>query len=166
MNKMRSGFTLIELLVSISIIAILSTIGLIAYTGITSRARDSQRIDDARKIVTVLELYKSSTSTYPIVADDWNTHSGKSQPWIPDIEVSNFRDNAVPVDPRNICCNPELRYYYRSNSNGSDYCLQISQESDASGTPYYNGKWNNSWKLRFGPQGANAALCGSLSTSP
>ena len=79
----------------------LATIGLISYRGITARGRDSQRISDARNIVTVLEIFKTSTGKYPDAGQsDWNTNSSKSQPWIPGLDVTNFKDNKVPVDPK------------------------------------------------------------------
>ena len=65
MKTATKGFTLIELLVTITIIGMLATIGLISYRGITARGRDSQRISDARNIVTVLEIFKTSTGKYP-----------------------------------------------------------------------------------------------------
>lgn len=174
------GFTLIELLVVISILAILSVIGLTSYMGVTSRARDAQRIDDARKLITALEQYRSSASYYPSVAQSatWGNLNAISSSgggtWIANLDTSNFRDNTLPKDPKN---SGRLVYWYISlSSNSSDYCLQIPQENDVTGHPYYRGRWasgggnavsGDPWQLRFGPNGANNGLCGSTAnTSP
>lgn len=54
---MKKGFTLTELLVTISIIALLSTIGLTVYQSVKSRARDSIRKQDLNTLATALELH-------------------------------------------------------------------------------------------------------------
>jgi len=55
--RTERGFTLIELLVTISIIAVLSSIGLIVYQGVQSKARDSIRKSDLQKLAIALEIY-------------------------------------------------------------------------------------------------------------
>lgn len=52
------GFTIVELLVVISILAILTTIGIVQYHGINSKARDSARRADLYEIATALEVNK------------------------------------------------------------------------------------------------------------
>ena len=63
-NPMKKGFTLIELLVAISIIAVLSTIGLVSYQGTQGKARDSVRKQDLNKLATALELYFQGKGQY------------------------------------------------------------------------------------------------------
>ncbi|EKD85387.1 MAG: hypothetical protein ACD_38C00035G0011 [uncultured bacterium] len=65
MPKSLRGFTLIELLVTVSIIAILATIGLIAYSSILAQGRDSKRQSDLRSIQSALEQYYSDQGFYP-----------------------------------------------------------------------------------------------------
>lgn len=55
--KHQSAFTLIELLVSISIIAVLITVGLSSYSAAQKKARDAKRKADLRDIRTALEQY-------------------------------------------------------------------------------------------------------------
>jgi len=64
MPKSR-GFTLIELLITISIIAILSAIGLVAYSSVAKQGRDSKRQSDLRSIQSALEQYNSDLGSYP-----------------------------------------------------------------------------------------------------
>lgn len=64
MSKER-GFTLIELLVSIVIIAILSMIGLVAYSTVLKSGRDAKRQSDLRQIQAALEQYYSDQLYYP-----------------------------------------------------------------------------------------------------
>lgn len=59
------GFTLIELLVTISIIAVLSVIGIVAYSSVVRQGRDSKRQSDLRAIQSALEQYNSDQGFYP-----------------------------------------------------------------------------------------------------
>ena len=49
-QKRSSAFTIVELLIVIVVIAILAAITIMAYNGIQSRARDSQRAQDIQTI--------------------------------------------------------------------------------------------------------------------
>lgn len=66
MNK-KNGFTLIELIVTVTIIAVLTVVGIISYSGTSKKARDNRRMADLEKIRIALELYRQATgSTYPV----------------------------------------------------------------------------------------------------
>jgi prepilin-type N-terminal cleavage/methylation domain-containing protein len=60
MRKTISGFTLVELMIVISVIAILATIGIVSYSSVQSRARDSKRTDDVTHIGRALQLWAGS----------------------------------------------------------------------------------------------------------
>ena len=172
--KSAQGFTLVELLVVISIISILSIVGLSIYSGVQSKARDAQRLDDAKKIITSLEQYKSGAGKYPGSGDAVCINTGtwcgstdvRGSTWLTDLDTANFVDSKVPKDPKNTSA--DLYYYYLTDSTGSDYCLQISQENNAEGNRYFNIKTGNYWKLHFGPQGPSNGLCDTADpvTSP
>lgn len=75
------GFTLIELMVVISIIAILAIIGMVAYSTIQKRARDTRRRAEITAIAYALEAnYNDSTAKYALLA------------------TTQFTDGAIPVD--------------------------------------------------------------------
>lgn len=61
----ESGFTLIELLITISIIAILVTVGIISYIAFLRTTRDTARQADLKTIQSVLEQYHSDQHFYP-----------------------------------------------------------------------------------------------------
>lgn len=61
----QPGFTLIELMVAISIVAILSTIGMTVYSKAQALARDSKRKEDLKSITIALELYYQKHQKYP-----------------------------------------------------------------------------------------------------
>lgn len=78
----QKGFTLIELLVVISIIAILSTVGIVLYTGAQKKTRDTRRLVDVEAIGRAWELNISKvTPRYPALIPTW------------------FAGNTIPKDP-------------------------------------------------------------------
>lgn len=56
-NKNQSGFTLIELLVVISIIALLSTLAVVALNNARIRSRDAKRLSDMNAVFKAMQLY-------------------------------------------------------------------------------------------------------------
>lgn len=70
MVKKSKGFTLVELLVVISIIALLSTLAIVALNSARQKSRDAKRVADIKQIQTGLEMYLDGTTTkiYPVAA--------------------------------------------------------------------------------------------------
>lgn len=122
----KQGFTLIELLVTISIIAVLSVIGLALYQGVQAKARDSVRKNDLQKLALALEiyfqqnngLYIGGVTSCPVATDTSSTfYTGIA---------SNMSDGVVPRDPKT-----HALYCYIS-SDGSSYtlCAKLDNTSD------------------------------------
>ena len=66
----QKGFTIVELLIVIVVIGILAAISIVAYNGVTQKARDDQRISDARNIINAAASYQSEKGTWPATATD------------------------------------------------------------------------------------------------
>jgi prepilin-type N-terminal cleavage/methylation domain-containing protein len=60
-----SGFTLIELLVVITIIGVLTSVVLSSISTARVNARDSARLQEARQLMSALELYRNTNGGYP-----------------------------------------------------------------------------------------------------
>ncbi len=88
------GFTLIELMVAISIVAILSAIGLTLFTSVQKSARDAKRKSDLHAISLALEQYYLANGSYPVT--DWVYSNNGS--WIPGLDTNYMA--AVPTDPK------------------------------------------------------------------
>lgn len=64
--KTKKGFTLIELIVSIVIVALLSVVAMVNFSGTRAKARDSRRVADLEKIRMALEMARQLGTTYPL----------------------------------------------------------------------------------------------------
>ena len=162
-QKVR-GFTLIELLVVISIIAILSAIGITVFSGVQKGARDAKRKADLNAIYTALEIYyyqnggkypQAGTCTY---GSNCYVHSTAGNSWIPAL-VPNYMTE-VPQDPKNNGGSPwvngEYTYSYGNvDINGQSYDLtaQLENTSDSARCGVKNYKFyfdNQPWCTAFG----------------
>lgn len=63
--RANCGFTLVELLITVSIIAILASIGISVYSSLQKNARDGKRQSDLRSIQSALEQYYADRFYYP-----------------------------------------------------------------------------------------------------
>lgn len=119
MNK-KEGFTLIELMVTISIMAILSATAMIVYSGVTAKARDTQRIKDLTTIRQALELYRADLHNYPSSLDLINGSitncTGVSGCTIPSVTYLK----QMPQDPMM----PGRNYAYSVTSSGFILCAR------------------------------------------
>lgn len=68
MSKDR-GFTIVELLIVIVVIGVLAAITIVAYNGITNRAKDANNKTDAVALAKVAEAVNADTGAYPTGTD-------------------------------------------------------------------------------------------------
>ena len=138
------GFTLIELLVTISIIAVLSAIGLVTFSAVLKQGRDSKRQSDLRSIQSALELYFADQFYYPAVGNSCSNGTLKFGCILKDPAGNKTYINTVPADPTG---SPQPQYLYSpvtSSGSGCDnsskamycttYCLFAKLENSNSGT--------------------------------
>ncbi len=135
------GFTLVELMVVVTIIAILTGIGLYFFAGAQQKTRDAKRKEDLNSIAHALEIYYQRNKEYP--ASDW-IFSKDPGNWL-DSKLDSTYIDKVPVDPinQNNCANSYLYCYvygYRSvgpdcqlsTTNPQHYILFAYLEADSS----------------------------------
>lgn len=67
MKKSTSAFTIVELLIVIVVIAILATIGIVAYTGIQQRAKNAQVVGGVNTYYKAILQYGTLNGAYPSV---------------------------------------------------------------------------------------------------
>ena len=131
LKKRHQGFTIVELLIVIVVIGILALLVITTYSGIQSKARNSQRQTDVASIQTQLEAFYSQNGYYPSLAnmnsDSWRQTNMKSL------------DDESLIDPSNTTASKTLlaaaaarSYAYAvANSSGA------SCESDATTCAQY-----------------------------
>ncbi|MDD5416012.1 MAG: type II secretion system protein [Candidatus Daviesbacteria bacterium] len=110
-----SGFTLVELLVVVSIIAVLSIIGITIFSGVQKNARDARRKADIDSI-----------------SKAWEANISKTSPYYPLLQGTWFASGNIPKDP-----STGSSYNYASGANesaGADTYKVCATLGDAAGT--------------------------------
>lgn len=115
-NKKQRAFTLFELLVSISIIAIMTAIATVSFSGAQKKARDSRRVTDMNSVQKAAEQYYAfSNYVYPatgVGGTAWIATNGQTV-----LEV-------FPNDPKTGTLTP---YIY---TGGATYCACATLENN------------------------------------
>lgn len=151
----KNAFTLVELLVVISIIAILSVIGITVFTGAQKSARDAKRKGDLRAMALALEQYKTANGTYPNLSA-FSDQTGST--WAAFTTALTGYMATVPNDPKmgGTCCGADwyVYGYITLNSgagfklcanleNNSDSARNINPSSEACSAPFDNNRWGD-----------------------
>ena len=93
-NKTK-GFTLVELLIVIVVIAILAAISIVAYNGVTNKARDDERASDARSILNAAASYNADNDKWPTLEEVVKYQTIK----LSEKAITGLGGSASPVTP-------------------------------------------------------------------
>lgn len=118
------GFTLIEILVTVTIIAVLTAVGVVSYGSVNKNSRDAKRKSDIEQIRQALEMYKADMGYYPPCGGYCQAISLASA------LVTRGYMSAIPTDPLAGQANQGY-YYLPTNSDGTfyyGYCLSANLE--------------------------------------
>ncbi|MFH0749862.1 MAG: prepilin-type N-terminal cleavage/methylation domain-containing protein [Candidatus Gottesmanbacteria bacterium] len=126
----RQGFTLMEILVAISIIAVLTAIGIVSYTSINKNARNAKRRSDIEQMRSALELYRSDFGYYPAV----NTGGLNAASNL--VGVIDAYMSSIPTDPKAVDYNYPYAYQATdlSGSQYYGYCIAAIMETSSTDT--------------------------------
>lgn len=122
----NKGFTLVELLIVITIISVLTSIGVVSYRSLVQSGRDAKRQTDLRTIQSALEQYYADQFYYPTSVGVGGSLTFGSKTYL----------NNVPQDPQ-----APSRYYCFSkippncdNIAGMNRCTSYALYADLENT--------------------------------
>lgn len=134
---MNKGFTLVELMVVISIIAILSVVGMVVYSKVQKNTRDARRHADIDAIASALEVKHNETNSYAIVSEA-------------EFGSKYFGSGTIPAPPEGGS------YTKITSDNGFKVCAKL-EDNDSSGCAVTNPGICYCQKSLYGVLGAGDA---------
>jgi len=165
MKNAQKGFTLLELLIVIGILAILVVAVLVTLNPAETqkKARDIQRLRDGSTLQSMLDQYINSggAPSTCITSSTGCTSSGLTGVcgtgnWL-GLNLCAY-GNSVPVDPINTgtrrfvsaAGTAALNAEYKAKVSGSDYEVDVRQESTANSSKVANDGGNDSMSVEYG----------------
>lgn len=130
-NSLASGFSLIELLVTISIIVVISTIGLVSYSRASLNARDAKRKSDLEAVRQALVLYRTENTAYPAPLN--NNSEASFTTMLGTLRTQTYLNDANIADPKDTTTGYGYRYFTATGASfqlcallegtAADYCV-------------------------------------------
>jgi len=132
------GFTLVELLIAVAIIALLTSIGITAFTRAQRNSRDVRRRADLMSLSSALELYYDDNNAYPSEATWASQVPGDGNALDSGLVPTYIK--VLPDDPMEDASDG---YAYFYNSSVGCYCLSAQMEiaGNADFTQCTNAGW-------------------------
>lgn len=126
------GFTLIELLIAISILAILSMIGMVGFGTVQKNSRDAKRKADIEAMAAAMEANYVTGVGYASLSSTW--FAGSALPTNPGPGGTTYYTNTPATTGYTFCAlleqsngNSNSSSTFTSVSGGTHYCREKSQ---------------------------------------
>lgn len=141
MLKAKKGFTIVEVIVVITVVGILTTIGIIAFNKYRTDARDSQRKAQLTAISQALEKYYGLNGEYPGCAAMTASPSTISSSTLVGVDTTLFVAPGSSLSTSMTCSTPSTSDYFGYIGTGSScasgsacesYVLQYKSETSGS----------------------------------
>ncbi len=123
------GYSILEIIIIVSVIGIMAILASTSLKTVSSRARDTQRLNDIRALQHALKIYHTEHSDYPETQLFQPGHS---------LSINNQRLVRFPNNPwgSDGNCEPGFEYTYTRIDNSSytiRYCLGAFDNESGSG---------------------------------
>jgi general secretion pathway protein G len=127
----KNGFTLVELLVVISILGILATIGLVAFSSAQMRGRDTQRKSDLKQTSNALEIYYNDHGSYPSSQDGKIRGCPSTTSTVCDWNNDNVFTDGRTIYLKSMAEDPSggFNYFYEAGTGNLSYSLYAHLEN-------------------------------------
>lgn len=137
----KKAFSFVELIVSITILAIITTIWFISYSGYIWDTRDSQRKSDLAQVWSALKVYKQKRWYYPIPGNRFEltyNWTGIVFQWKFDENISLNTLDRLPFDPKT-----KTAYIYSITKNAQEYEMATTLENEDTPIALVNGTYKS-----------------------